>query len=74
MRGFIDLATAELEADAREPDAPVDLGDLEAVRLMTIHAAKASSSRSSSSPTSAAAARRASRTCSSRATASACAS
>ena len=40
VRGFIDLATAELEADAREPDAPVDLGDLEAVRLMTIHAAK----------------------------------
>jgi ATP-dependent helicase/nuclease subunit A len=40
VRGFIDLATAELEADAREPDAPVDLGDLQAVRLMTIHAAK----------------------------------
>ena len=40
VRGFIDLATAELEAEAREPDAPVDLGDLEAVRLMTIHAAK----------------------------------
>ncbi|MEY2533522.1 MAG: ATP-dependent helicase/nuclease subunit, partial [bacterium] len=40
LRGFIDLATAELEADAREPDAPVDLGDLDAVRLMTIHAAK----------------------------------
>ena len=40
IRGFIDLATAELEADAREPDAPVDLGELDAVRLMTIHAAK----------------------------------
>jgi ATP-dependent helicase/nuclease subunit A len=40
VRGFIDLATAELEADAREPDAPVDLADLQAVRLMTIHAAK----------------------------------
>src|SRR6185312_2300811 len=40
VRGFIDHATAELEADAREPDAPVDLGDLQAVRLMTIHAAK----------------------------------
>ena len=39
-RGFIDLATAELEADAREPDAPVELADLQAVRLMTIHAAK----------------------------------
>ena len=38
--GFIDLATAELEAEAREPDAPVDLGGLDAVRLMTIHAAK----------------------------------
>jgi ATP-dependent helicase/nuclease subunit A len=40
VRGFIDLATAELEADAREIDAPVDLGGLDAVRLMTIHAAK----------------------------------
>ncbi|MGH3076058.1 MAG: 3'-5' exonuclease, partial [Gaiellales bacterium] len=40
LRGFIDLATAELQADAREPDAPVDLDGLDAVRLMTIHAAK----------------------------------
>ena len=40
MRGFIDLATAELEAEARETDAPVELGGLDAVRLMTIHAAK----------------------------------
>jgi ATP-dependent helicase/nuclease subunit A len=40
VRGFIDLATAELDADAREIDAPVDLGGLDAVRLMTIHAAK----------------------------------
>jgi ATP-dependent exoDNAse (exonuclease V) beta subunit len=40
VRGFIDLATAELEAEAAEPDAPVDLGGLDAVRLMTIHAAK----------------------------------
>jgi ATP-dependent exoDNAse (exonuclease V) beta subunit len=40
VRAFIDLATAELEADARENDAPVDLGGLDAVRLMTIHAAK----------------------------------
>ena len=40
VRGLIDLATAELEAEAREPDAPVELGDATAVRLMTIHAAK----------------------------------
>jgi ATP-dependent helicase/nuclease subunit A len=40
VRGFIDLATAELDAGAREIDAPVDLGGLDAVRLMTIHAAK----------------------------------
>ena len=33
-------ATAELEAEARETDAPVELGGLDAVRLMTIHAAK----------------------------------
>ena len=40
MRGLVDRATAELEADAREADAPVELGDAKAVRLMTIHAAK----------------------------------
>ena len=40
MRGLADLATAELEADARETDAPVELGDVKAVRLMSIHAAK----------------------------------
>jgi ATP-dependent helicase/nuclease subunit A len=40
VRGFIDLANAELAAEDREPDAPVDLGGLDAVRLMTIHAAK----------------------------------
>jgi ATP-dependent exoDNAse (exonuclease V) beta subunit len=40
IRGFIDHAAAELEADAAEPDAPIDLGDQDAVRLMTIHAAK----------------------------------
>ena len=40
VRGLVDLATAELEADARETDAPVELGDVKAVRLMTIHAAK----------------------------------
>jgi len=40
VRGLIDLATAELEAGAREADAPVELGDASSVRLMTIHAAK----------------------------------
>ncbi len=40
VRGLADLAAAELEAEARESDAPVELGDVKAVRLMTIHAAK----------------------------------
>jgi ATP-dependent exoDNAse (exonuclease V) beta subunit len=40
LRAFVDYATAEEEAEAREPDAPVEAGDLDAVRLMTIHAAK----------------------------------
>ena len=40
VRGLVDRANAELEADARETDAPVELGDARAVRLMTIHAAK----------------------------------
>ena len=40
VRGLIDLATAELEAEARETDAPVELGDAAAIRLMTMHAAK----------------------------------
>ena len=40
IRGLADLATAELEAEARETDAPVELGDVKAVRLMSIHAAK----------------------------------
>src|SRR3712207_2256078 len=40
VRGLVGLAFAELEADARETDAPVELGDLKAVRLETIHAAK----------------------------------
>src|SRR3712207_7286097 len=39
VRGLVGLAFAELEADARETDAPVELGDARAVRLMTIHAA-----------------------------------
>jgi ATP-dependent exoDNAse (exonuclease V) beta subunit len=40
VRGLVDRANAELEADARETDAPVELGDAQAVRIMTIHAAK----------------------------------
>ncbi|HEX2086761.1 MAG TPA: UvrD-helicase domain-containing protein, partial [Solirubrobacteraceae bacterium] len=40
VRGLVDRAVAELEADAREADAPVELGEAKAVRLMTIHAAK----------------------------------
>lgn len=40
LRGFIDHARAELDADAREPEAPIDPGDRSAVALMTIHAAK----------------------------------
>jgi ATP-dependent exoDNAse (exonuclease V) beta subunit len=40
VRGLADLAAAELDAEARETDAPVELGDVKAVRLMSIHAAK----------------------------------
>jgi ATP-dependent exoDNAse (exonuclease V) beta subunit len=40
VRGLVDRAAEELEADARETDAPVELGDAKAVRIMTIHAAK----------------------------------
>jgi len=40
VRGFIDHAAAEVEADAREAEAPVELGGEPAIRLMTIHAAK----------------------------------
>ena len=40
VRGLIDHATAEVEADAREGEAPVELGGEPAIRLMTIHAAK----------------------------------
>lgn len=39
VRGLTDLLTAEIEAAARESDAPV-ADDGESVRLMTIHAAK----------------------------------
>ncbi|HEV2820528.1 MAG TPA: UvrD-helicase domain-containing protein, partial [Solirubrobacteraceae bacterium] len=38
--GFLRFAAEEEEAGAREPEAPIELGDLRAVRLMTIHAAK----------------------------------
>ena len=40
VRGLADLAAAELDAEARESDAPVELGECKAVRLMSIHAAK----------------------------------
>lgn len=40
LRAFVDHATAELDADAREGDAPVELSGSRAIRLMTIHAAK----------------------------------
>ncbi len=40
VRGFIDHAQAEAEADVREADAPVELSGEPAIRLMTIHAAK----------------------------------
>jgi ATP-dependent helicase/nuclease subunit A len=40
VRAFIDHVAAEVAAQAREPEAPVELGDLDAVQLMTIHAAK----------------------------------
>lgn len=40
LAGFLAFAAAEEEAGAREPEAPIELGDLRAVRLMTIHAAK----------------------------------
>ncbi len=40
VRAFIDHVAAEVQAEAREPEAPIELGDLDAVQLMTIHAAK----------------------------------
>lgn len=40
LRAFVDHATAQLDADAREGDAPVELAGSRAVRLMTVHAAK----------------------------------
>ncbi|MDQ3631245.1 MAG: UvrD-helicase domain-containing protein, partial [Actinomycetota bacterium] len=40
VRGFIDHAAAEVEADAREAEAPVELSGEPAIRLITIHAAK----------------------------------
>jgi len=40
LRSFIDRAREEAEAKAREPEAPVELPGVPAVRLMTVHAAK----------------------------------
>ena len=40
VRALVDRALSELEAGSREPDAPVELAGLDAVRLMTMHAAK----------------------------------
>ncbi len=40
LRGFADHATAELDAGAPTPDAPLEVGADQAVRLMTIHGAK----------------------------------
>lgn len=40
VRGFIDRARSEMEAEAREPEAPVELGEADAVQLMTMHASK----------------------------------
>ena len=40
VRAFVDLALAELEADAVETDAPVEVEGQDAVQLMTMHAAK----------------------------------
>ncbi|WP_205697431.1 exodeoxyribonuclease V subunit beta [Conexibacter sp. SYSU D00693] len=40
VRAFIDVATKEVEDQAREAEAVVELGDSDAVRLMTMHASK----------------------------------
>jgi ATP-dependent exoDNAse (exonuclease V) beta subunit len=40
LRGFVDHAAALEQAQRREPEAPVEDPDQDAVRLMTIHAAK----------------------------------
>lgn len=40
LRSFIDRAQEEAQAKAREPEAPVELPGIPAVRLMTVHAAK----------------------------------
>ena len=40
LRAFVDHAAALEQAQRREPEAPVDDPDADAVRLMTIHAAK----------------------------------
>ncbi len=40
LRAFVDHAAAQLEANVPTPDAPVAAGDVDAVRLMTVHGAK----------------------------------
>ncbi|UGS37840.1 UvrD-helicase domain-containing protein [Capillimicrobium parvum] len=40
LRRFVDHATALEQAQKREPEAPVEDPDVDAVRLMTVHAAK----------------------------------
>ena len=40
VRAFIDHVAAEVQAQTREPEAPIELRGLDAVQLMTIHAAK----------------------------------
>jgi ATP-dependent exoDNAse (exonuclease V) beta subunit len=40
LRGFLDHAARQAAAQVREADAPVEDAELDAIRLMTIHAAK----------------------------------
>ncbi len=40
LRAFVDHAAAQLAANVPTPDAPVEAGEVDAVRLMTVHGAK----------------------------------